>query len=189
MRLILASGSPRRKELLEKAGLKFEIIPAKGEEVIAGTEPAEIVEGLSRQKAREVAGATEGEDFLVIGADTVVSYRGNILGKPRDEAEAVNMLQMLNGKTHQVFTGVTLISGRDGEISEKTFYECTDVVFLEVSDKSILDYVASGEPMDKAGAYAIQGGWGPHVKEIRGDYDNVVGLPVTRLLAEMEGLC
>ena len=189
MRLILASGSPRRKELLERAGLKFEIIPAKGEEVIVGTEPAEIVKGLSQQKAREVAGAAEGEDFLVIGADTVVSYRGNILGKPADEAEAVNMLQMLNGKTHQVFTGVTLISRRDGEISEKTFYECTDVVFLEVSDKTILDYVASGEPMDKAGAYAIQGGWGPHVKEIRGDYDNVVGLPVTRLLAEMEGLC
>ena len=119
MRLILASGSPRRKELLERAGLKFEIIPAKGEEVIVGTEPAEIVKGLSQQKAREVAGAAEGEDFLVIGADTVVSYRGNILGKPADEAEAVNMLQMLNGKTHQVFTGVTLISGRDGEISGK----------------------------------------------------------------------
>ena len=189
MRLILASGSPRRKELLERAGLKFEIIPAKGEEAIVGTEPAEIVKGLSAQKAREVAGVIEGDDFLVIGADTVVSYQGKILGKPGDEAEAVSMLRMLNGKTHQVYTGVTLIACRAGKASEKTFYECTDVVFLEVSDQTILDYVASGEPMDKAGAYAIQGGWGPHVKEIRGDYDNVVGLPVARLLAEMEGLC
>ena len=189
MRLILASGSPRRKELLEKAGLLFEIIPAVGEEVIAGTEPAEIVKGLSAQKAREVARSVEGEDFLVIGADTVVSYRGKILGKPKDEDDAADMLRMLNGETHQVYTGVTLISGRDGVLSEKTFFECTDVVFLNVSEKTILDYVASGEPMDKAGAYAIQGGWGVHVKEIKGDYDNVVGLPVTRLLAEMEGLC
>ena len=189
MRLILASGSPRRKELLEKAGMKFEIIPAKGEEVIVGTEPAEIVKGLSAQKAREVAGTIEGDDYLVIGADTVVSYRGKILGKPGDEANAVSMLRMLTGETHQVYTGVTLIACRAGELTEKTFYECTDVVFLEVSEQTILDYVASGEPMDKAGAYAIQGGWGPHVKEIRGDYDNVVGLPVTRLLAEMEGLC
>lgn len=189
MRLILASGSPRRKELLEKAGMKFEIIPAKGEEVIVGTEPAEIVKGLSAQKAREVAGTIESDDYLVIGADTVVSYQGKILGKPGDEANAVSMLRMLNGETHQVYTGVTLIACRAGKLTEKTFYECTDVVFLEVSDQTILDYVASGEPMDKAGAYAIQGGWGPHVKEIRGDYDNVVGLPVARLLAEMEGLC
>lgn len=190
MRIILASGSPRRKELLEREGVRFEIIPAQGEEVIIGTEPSGIVCHLSHQKASEVAGQMPaGEDFLVIGADTVVSYQGKILGKPADEKEAIAMLQMLNGETHQVFTGVTLISRKEDTRTEKTFFECTDVEFKMVSEEEILSYVKTGEPMDKAGAYAIQGGWGPHVKEIHGDYDNVVGLPVKRLLKEAGNLC
>lgn len=190
MRIILASGSPRRKELLEREGIRFEIIPAQGEEVITGTEPSEIVCHLSHQKASEVAGRMPaGEDFLVIGADTVVSYEGKILGKPADEKEAIAMLRMLNGEIHQVFTGVTLISQKEEARTEKTFFECTDVEFNMVSEEEILSYVKTGEPMDKAGAYAIQGGWGPHVKEIHGDYDNVVGLPVKRLLKEAGNLC
>ena len=190
MRIILASGSPRRKELLEKAGVQFEIIPAEGEEKITTKEPAGVVKNLSDQKASEVFERICGnEDLLVIGADTIVSFEGKILGKPKDHKEASDMLHMLNGNTHQVYTGVTLISMKDGAKEKRTFCECTDVVFDQASDEEIEEYCASGEPMDKAGAYAVQGGWGPHVIELRGDYDTVVGLPVARLLKELEDLC
>lgn len=193
MHIILASGSPRRKELLEREGIRFDIIPAAGDEVIRGNNPAEIVRNLSRQKALEVAGRLETadgpEDFIVIGADTVVSYDGKILGKPASPDEAAVMLNMLNGEIHQVYTGVTILCVQNGKKTEKVFHECTDVEFRQVSEKTILDYIATGEPMDKAGAYAIQGGWGPHVREIHGDYDNVVGLPVKRVLKELEDLC
>jgi len=193
MHIILASGSPRRKELLEREGIRFDIIPAAGDEVIRGNNPAEIVRNLSRQKALEVAGRLENadgpEDFIVLGADTVVSYDGKILGKPASPDEAAVMLNMLNGEIHQVYTGVTILCVQNGKKTEKVFHECTDVEFRQVSEKTILDYIATGEPMDKAGAYAIQGGWGPHVREIHGDYDNVVGLPVKRVLKELEDLC
>lgn len=213
MHIILASGSPRRKELLEREGIHFDIIPAVGDEVILGNNPAEIVRNLSRQKALEVAGRRAAQEkqrqkagtacqkqiiggtpdgqggFIVIGADTVVSYDGKILGKPGSADEAAAMLNMLNGKIHQVYTGVTILRVKNGEMTEKVFHECTDVEFRQVSEKTILDYIATGEPMDKAGAYAIQGGWGPHVREIHGDYDNVVGLPVKRVLKELEELC
>ncbi len=193
MHIILASGSPRRKELLEREGIRFDIIPAAGDEVIRGNNPAEIVRNLSRQKALEVAGRLETadgpEDFIVLGADTVVSYDGKILGKPASPDEAAVMLNMLNGEIHQVYTGVTILCVQNGKKTEKVFHECTDVEFRQVSEKTILDYIATGEPMDKAGAYAIQGGWGPHVREIHGDYDNVVGLPVKRVLKELEDLC
>ena len=190
MRIILASGSPRRKELLSKAGLQFEVIPAEGEEKITTSDPGEIVKTLSDQKASEVFDRTCGmEDLVVIGADTIVSFEGKILGKPGNRDKADGMLHMLNGKTHQVYTGVTLIWIKEGQRSKRTFCECTDVVFDQASDDEIKEYCNSGEPMDKAGAYAIQGGWGKHVKEIRGDYDNVVGLPVSHLLKELEDIC
>ena len=196
--IILASQSPRRKELLEQIDLEFEICPAKGEEIITKTIPEEVVMELSKQKAEEVAAmvSTFGEshkdittpsDILVIGADTVVAYDGKILGKPVDEADAKRMLTMLAGNTHSVFTGVTLVlidkSGRAGEI---VFYEKTDVKMHEMTEAEIERYIATGEPMDKAGSYAIQGKCAIYVEKIDGDYNNVVGLPITRIYQELK---
>ena len=196
--IILASASPRRKELLEQIGLEFEICPAKGEEIITKTIPEEVVMELSKQKAEEVAAmvATFGEehkeittpsDILVIGADTVVAYDGKILGKPKDEEDAKRMLHMLAGNTHSVFTGVTLVlidkSGRAGEL---VFYEKTDVTMYPMSDAEIETYVATQEPMDKAGAYAIQGKCAIYIEKIEGDYNNVVGLPIARIYQELK---
>ena len=190
-RIVLASASPRRKELLEQIGLEFEICPAKGEEVItAGSVDGAVLE-LSRQKAEEVAAGilsyneihpelVTPQDILVIGADTVVACDGNILGKPRDEADAARMLRMLSGHTHQVYTGVTLLRTFAGQvIYQKTLSVCTDVTFYPLTDEDINAYIRTGEPMDKAGAYGIQGKGAVLVSGIRGDYDNVVGLPVS----------
>lgn len=183
-KIVLASGSPRRKELLEQVGLKFDIIPAKGEEVITSDIPCEVVQELSKQKAAEIAKQFENEDVLVIGADTLVAFGDKIMGKPKDEEMAYKMLSELQGNTHQVYTGVTLIK------KEKTvtFYEKTDVYFYPMTKNEIEDYIATREPMDKAGAYGIQGIGAKFVKGINGDYNNVVGLPVARLLREMKGV-
>lgn len=180
MEIILASGSPRRKEILEQVGLVFSIRPAQGEEVIKGEEPSEIVENLSCAKAREVASDLSG-DVLVIGADTIVSFEGRILGKPADETKAVEMLRMLSGETHQVYTGVTAII--KGKINKTiTFSQCTEVEIFPMEEDEIRAYVRTGEPMDKAGSYAVQGLFARYIKGIRGDYYNVMGLPVARLL-------
>lgn len=196
-RIILASASPRRKELLEQVGIEFEICPAKGEEIITKTVSPEVVCELSDQKAMEVAqlitqydeahrDITTPTDIMVIGADTVVAYENQILGKPKDEADAERMLTMLAGNTHSVYTGVTVvIIDKDGRAGKKTFYEKTDVVMHRMSQKQIRDYIATGEPMDKAGSYGIQGKCAIYVKEIHGDYNNVVGLPVARLYQEL----
>lgn len=196
--IILASQSPRRKELLEQIGLEFEICPAKGEEIITKTVPEEVVMELSKQKAEEVAAMvssysenhkeiTTPSDILVIGADTVVAFEGKILGKPKDEADAKAMLTMLSGNTHSVFTGVTLVlidkSGRAGEL---VFYEKTDVKMHEMSELEIDRYIATGEPMDKAGSYGIQGKCAIYIEKIDGDYNNVVGLPITRIYQELK---
>ncbi len=198
--IILASASPRRKELLEQMGLEFEICPAKGDEIITKTLPHEVVVELSRQKAKEVAAGvvqynemhpdiTSPQDILVIGADTVVAYCDQILGKPKDEADAKRMLSMLAGNTHSVYTGVTFVfidkSQRAGEYS---FYEKTDVTMYPMTEKEIDRYIATGEPMDKAGAYGIQGKCGIYIREILGDYYNVVGLPISRLYQELQKL-
>ena len=196
--IILASQSPRRKELLEQIGLEFEICPAKGEEIITKTIPEEVVMELSKQKAEEVAAMvssyakehkdiTTPSDIMVIGADTVVAYDGKILGKPADEADAKRMLTMLSGNTHSVFTGVTLVlidkSGRAGEL---VFYEKTDVKMHKMSEAEIDRYIATGEPMDKAGSYGIQGKCAIYIEKIDGDYNNVVGLPITRIYQELK---
>ena len=198
--IILASQSPRRKELLEQIGLEFEICPAKGEEVITKTIPEEVVMELSKQKAEEVAAMvssfgeehrdiTTPSDILVIGADTVVAYDGKILGKPVNEADAKRMLTMLSGNTHSVFTGVTLVlidkSGRAGEL---VFYEKTDVKMHSMTEAEIDRYIATGEPMDKAGSYGIQGKCAIYVEKIDGDYNNVVGLPITRIYQELKNI-
>lgn len=196
--IILASGSPRRKELLEQIGLEFEICPAKGEELITAAAPQDVVMELSRRKAEEVAAGflsyneqhtelTSPQDMLVIGADTVVALEGQILGKPVDEKDAIRMLSMLSGSTHSVYTGVTfVIADSSGRTGEHSFYEKTDVTMHEMTQEEIRRYIATGEPVDKAGAYGIQGACAIYVRQISGDYNNVVGLPLARVYQELK---
>ncbi len=184
MELILASASPRRKELLEKIGLPFTVQPAKGEERITQKSPAAVVMELSRQKAEEIA-AAQTEDCIIIGADTVVARGDKIMGKPKDAADAKQMLRSIADDCHQVYTGVTLI--RTGAHPQSvTFQEKTDVFLYPISDAELDAYIASGDPMDKAGAYGIQGDFAIYVKRIAGDYYNVVGLPIGRVYQELK---
>ena len=178
MKIILASQSPRRKELLERMGIRdFETIsPNVDESAFHGLPPEELVRRLSAEKAAAVAGRA-GEDAIVIAADTVVALEGAVLGKPADELDAFKMLSALSGVRHQVYTGVTVCRG--GE--KQTAHEVTDVTFRELSEREIEDYIATGEPMDKAGAYGIQGYGALLIQGISGDYYNVMGLPVCRL--------
>ncbi|OUN05450.1 septum formation inhibitor Maf [Flavonifractor sp. An92] len=178
MDIILASQSPRRRELLERMGLTgFQVIsPDVDENLGEELPPAELVSRLSRRKAQAVA-AKAGQDALVIAADTVVALEGTILGKPADELAAFRMLSALSGARHQVYTGVTVLRGEEAY----TEYEVTDVTFRELSEGEIEDYIRTGEPMDKAGAYGIQGYGALFIEGIQGDYYNVMGLPVCRL--------
>lgn len=187
-RIILASASPRRRELLERAGVNFEVIPASGEENRISDDQKEAVQQLARDKAVSVMHTIEdsADGTLVIGSDTVVVFENMILGKPHDIEDAVNTLKKLQGNTHQVYTGVSVLEKKNGVWTEHTFYESTDVTFYPVSDEEIRAYVATGEPMDKAGSYGIQGIFGIYVRGICGDYNNVVGLPVARLFYEMK---
>lgn len=190
-RLILASASPRRRELLTRIGLSFEILPARGEENPHSAIPEEMVQELSAGKALEIYGSLEEqekEEAVIIGADTLVAFENRVMGKPHDEKDAFDMLFLLQGKTHQVYTGVTLIYTPKGETACKklTFVEKTDVTMYPMTEQEILEYIATGEPMDKAGAYGIQGGCAAYVREICGDYNNVVGLPVSRLYQELK---
>lgn len=177
-KIILASQSPRRRELLERVGIKNFTVAAPNvdESVEAGLPPAEIVERLSRRKAGAAA-EKAGPGDLIIAADTVVALDGAVLGKPRDEADAFAMLSALSGREHHVYTGVTVMQGERAV----TEHEETAVAFREISPEEIRGYIATGEPMDKAGAYGIQGLGALLVRGIRGDYCNVMGLPVFRL--------
>ena len=174
--LYLASSSPRRKELLEKAGFEFTVEPAKiSEAVLRGTPPMQIVEQLSSRKASAVAKLHPTDTILA--ADTIVVLQGRILGKPKDEEAAAAMLKLLSGNVHQVYTGYTIISG------EKLLcgHEVTSVEFYPLSQQEIARYVASGEPLDKAGAYGIQGRGALFVKRVNGDFYNIVGLPIAKI--------
>ncbi len=185
IKIILASASPRRRELLAQIGLDFQVLVSEVEEKVNTDIPYLVVEQLSAQKAEAVAQKLEKEEpALVIGADTIVACDGQILGKPRDKEEAVQMLRKLNGRSHQVYTGVTLIF-RD---KTKTFYEATEVEFYPMTEEEIGAYVETLDPLDKAGAYGIQGFCARYIKGITGDYNNVVGLPVGRLYQEMKRL-
>ena len=177
MKIILASQSPRRRELQERMGIsEFEIIPARGEEnIVPGLTPEALVEALSRQKCLEVAAVHR--EALVIAADTVVAVEGRVLGKPRSKAEAEEMLSLLSGREHRVCTGLSLSQG--GRL--RTGHEATAVRFRPLTREEIRRYVSTGEPMDKAGAYGIQGYGCLLVEGIVGDYYNVMGLPVCRL--------
>ena len=175
MQLILASASPRRKELLGLFHIPFSIRVADIDETMDNTKtPFDEVARVSRLKALAVE---RQKDDVVIAADTIVVCEGRVLGKPHSEAEAVEMLQLLSGRDHQVMTGCTVLKGDQAE----TFTEVTDLHFRDLSKKEIENYVASGEPMDKAGSYGIQGGAALFCERMVGDYYNVMGLPVCRL--------
>ena len=175
MELILASQSPRRRELLSLFGLPFTICVADIDETMDHLKPAaDEVARVSRCKALAVP---RGEDAVVIAADTMVVCQGKVLGKPHSPEEAEQMLRLLSGRDHQVMTGVTVLRGEQ----EVVFTEITDLHFRELTDAEICRYVRSGEPMDKAGAYGIQGGAALFCEKINGDYYNVMGLPVCRL--------
>lgn len=189
MKYILASASPRRRELLTQAGIEYTVIPSKVEEKISKTIPSDVVMELALLKAEDVFDRHGDEDCTVIGADTVVVYRNEILGKPGDEEEACDMLSMLSDRTHQVYTGVALVSMENGQKKVRTFYERTDVTFYPVSRGEIAAYAATGDPLDKAGAYGIQGPFAVHIRGIEGDYNNVVGLPIARLYQELKKDC
>jgi MAF protein len=179
-KIILASGSPRRKELLEQIGIRFEIHKAEGEEIITSSVPEEAVKELALQKAQEVAGKCDGD--IIIGADTVVAVDGQILGNPADRADAMRMLRLLPGKEHQVITGVAVLSKEKGKAVN--FGEVTKVHVFPMTEEQMERYIETGEPMDKAGAYGIQGKFAVYVSGIEGDYNNVVGLPAGRLYQE-----
>lgn len=176
---------------MEKTGLFFEIIPSGREEKTGGGEPFETAERLSRIKAFDIFERLRGGEepsLLVIGADTIVAYNGQIMGKPHSAEEAVSMLTKLQGAVHRVYTGVTLCSRKAGTDTIRTFHECTKVTFYPLEEEEIRAYVETGEPMDKAGAYGIQGKGALFVQRIEGDYNNVVGLPVARLYREIRKL-
>lgn len=209
VRLVLASASPRRRELLSQIGLEFTVMPSTKEENAKTTEAGALVQELSRQKAVDIWEQLSGgqgqnpdadqeqisektqepnlngkrqPELLVIGADTVVCCEGKILGKPHSREAAAEMLTALQGRSHEVYTGVTLYSQSEAV----TFFECTQVEFYPMTEAEISEYIDSKEPMDKAGAYGIQGLGARFVKDIRGDYNNVVGLPVGRLYQELK---
>jgi septum formation protein len=212
--IILASGSPRRRQLLQQAGLEFEVVVSDVEEKITKTAPEEVVLELSEQKCNAVSdefirktfktGGVEEENviksvidlengrILVIGADTVVTLDGRILGKPSDAKEALSMLMSLSGRSHKVYTGVTCnILAYNSfaeifmEIDKFSFYSETLVNMYPFNEYEALDYIATGEPMDKAGAYGIQGIGERLVESINGDYNNVVGFPLSRFMKEL----
>jgi septum formation protein len=192
--IVLASASPRRQELLRSAGIPFTVQPADiNETPLVGESARECAERLAREKALAVF--QDQTQSYVVGADTIVVVDDTVLGKPRDARDAARMLGMLSGRTHAVITGVCLVSPsatadkppRAGEPKLRTASETTQVTFCELADDEIRDYVATGEPMDKAGAYAIQGIASRWIPRIEGDYSNVVGLPVAlvyRMLRE-----
>lgn len=184
-KIILASASPRRKELMMLLGAEFQVVVSDCEERITKDIPEDVTMELSRQKAEAVAEHV-GRSNIVIGADTIVSLEGRILGKPSGKEEAYEMISSLQGKVHQVYTGVTILS-KEKKI-ENTFFVKTDVTVTSMTEEEICEYINTKEPYDKAGAYGIQGLFGKYVESIAGDYNNVVGLPVHRLYKELKGL-
>ncbi len=180
-RIVLASGSPRRKEILAQIGASYEVIVSDCDESTTVTEPVELVKELSGRKAEAVAKELTGP-VIVIGADTVVAYNNEILGKPKDRTDAKRMITMLSGAEHQVYTGVSLIIKEEtGECRVLTFAECSKVEVNPMTDRQIEEYLDTREGEDKAGSYAVQGIFAAHIKGIRGDYFNIVGLPVAAI--------
>ncbi|MBH1941265.1 septum formation protein Maf [Mobilitalea sibirica] len=187
-RIILASESPRRKEIMETMGIPFEAMASNVEEVVRETLPEEMVQALAKLKSVNIAeriGHSD-EDSIIIGADTMVFYQGHALGKPKDRADAIRILEMIADDSHEVYTGVSIIIRRKG-YKERiiSFAVCTKVTVQPLTRQQIEDYVATGEPMDKAGAYGIQGSFGIFIQGIEGDYYNVVGFPIAKIYEEL----
>lgn len=192
-KIILGSASPRRRELMAQIGLEFEVAVSNKEEYYESTIPEEIVKELALMKAENVASELgvkcELKNMVVIGADTIVALDDQILGKPRDEEEAFEMLTNLQGRAHQVFTGTAILSyDETGERLVRNQASETKVYVHEMDRDEILSYIKSGEPMDKAGAYGIQGAFAAYIDRIEGDYYNVVGLPVSYLYQQLKNI-
>lgn len=186
-KIILASQSPRRKELLAREGIAFTVYVTDADETVSeDMAPNELVAELSYRKAQSAAQAFLGEEVLVVAADTVVALDNEIFGKPVDEADARRMLQLLSGKAHSVFTGVTLACVAKEKVAYQKKVCETKVYFYPITEEEIAAYINTGEPFDKAGSYAIQGIASKFVKKIEGDFDNVVGLPVFAILEELQ---
>lgn len=185
--LILASGSPRRKELLEQIGIMPVISPSRIEEVVTSSAPEQVVLELSSQKAEDVMSRCP-VGSVVLGADTVVAIDGMILGKPKSHGEACEMIRRIQGRSHQVHTGVAILLKEETGLRQKHFTVKTDVMVFPMTEEEIREYGESEEPMDKAGAYAIQGRFAAYIQGISGDYSNVVGLPVGRVYQELKAL-
>ena len=188
-KIILASGSPRRKELLLQIGIVPEIIVSHVEEKITSDVPAEVVMSLAEQKAVDVAKEMS-EGTVILGSDTVVAADGKILGKPKSHEEAYEMIRRLAGRSHQVYTGVCLVKkGSEGEADTVvSFYDETDVNVSPMTEKEIREYADSEEPMDKAGSYAVQGFFARYIDGLKGSYANVMGLPVHLVYQELKKL-
>ncbi len=184
---VLASASPRRKELLSQIGIKFRICTSQKEEEILRNQPEDIVKDLAYTKAKDVF-ERDNQDAIVIGADTIVVYEEKVLGKPKNESEAYKMIHMLQGKIHQVYTGVCIIWKSEEGTQVSTFFAKTDVELYDMSEDEIRTYIATKEPYDKAGGYGIQGYFARYVKQIKGDYNNVVGLPIGKLYQTLNHL-
>lgn len=186
--IILASASPRRRELLTQIGIQYEVLPSKKEEVITSTVPNVIVQELARQKAEDIVLKENREGVIVLGADTIVALNGEVMGKPENEEDAYRMISGLQNNVHQVYTGVSLSYLKEGKVVSHVFYEETKVFVYPMSEKEIRTYIASKDCMDKAGSYGIQGAFAAYIKGIEGDYNNVVGLPVGRVYQELKKL-
>lgn len=185
----MASGSPRRKEIMEQAGYSFEIRVSKKEEIYHSTEPDEIVKELALLKAEDIVEQTEQKNLIVIGADTVVAHRGKILGKPKSDEDAFSMIRGMQGEVHFVYTGVAIIAF--DEKGEKTVINDaigTKVFVDAMTEEEIRTYLATGEHRDKAGSYGIQGKFAPYIEKIEGDYYNVVGLPISYIRKTLKNL-
>ena len=190
-KVVLASASPRRRELLDQAGISYEVCPSSVDEVVTTYEPGEAVMALASQKALDIAERVLQRDDarIVLGADTVVVFDGQILGKPKDEEDAARILKMLGGHTHQVYTGVCFVTNKNGHCIKECFYEKTDVTMYDINDAQIAWYISTAEPFDNAGAYGIQGYGSVFVASISGDYNNVVGLPLAKVWQYLYLLC
>ena len=188
--IILGSASPRRRELLAQIGVDFTVRVSEKEEIYHSTVPEEIVKELALMKAENVAEELRADrDMIVLGADTIVVLDDAILGKPKDEEEAFRMIHSLQGRTHEVYTGVAVLDfDKDGKKSVVNHAVGTKVFVHAMSDEEIRGYIATGEPMDKAGGYGIQGRFAPYIDRIEGDYYNVVGLPVSYVYQVLKGL-
>nr|WP_330405918.1 Maf family protein [Faecalicatena contorta] len=187
-RIILGSASPRRRELMEQIGLEFEVVVSHKEEYYESVLPEEIVKELSLMKAENVASELETKDMIVIGADTIVVLDGRILGKPKDEDDAFYMLKNLQGRAHEVYTGVTILNFDGNGARQVCSHAVRTTVYVhDMDEEEIWRYIKSKEPMDKAGAYGIQGRFAAYIDKIEGDYYNVVGLPISYIYQQIKG--